>query len=160
MSIQLIQEINQAFPSKVILKKDVCEFVDWETELISTDFGNKTWKEIDDGLIKKDPFVLSFFTPIACCQFIPAYMVHSLNDINLSSFDGVDDVTISFIYFLTPSKKSLDLHKRWTDWVNLLTNQQRQVVVSFLELILNDERMYNYHKEVEKSLNFFWYTQP
>ena len=102
------------------------------------DFKAKSWMDISPTLLKENYSNLSLFSPEAFHAFIPAYLIHSVEN-----FDDDDMVSEFTAYAFLPDKlaSSDEGHGNW--WklkLSLFTDEQFALLLAYLDLVEgNDE---------------------
>jgi hypothetical protein len=132
LSQKLIEQIADIFPERVPtfpLINHECE----ECLELQDAFAGKSWKEISSELLKEHFSDLSLFSPEAFHAFIPAYLFHSIENL-----DGDDLVTEFTAYALLPDKlvDKDEGHRNW--WalrLSFFSDGQFNAILKYLDLV-------------------------
>jgi len=127
----LVRRISEAFGNKppprvediVELRGDIHE----RTE-IRRIFGGKRWSELDHVTIEGNYDFLSFFSPIGCHYYLPAYMCAALN----AEKDSILRFTV--VFHLVPPRRSASENAKscFEEGLKLFSPEEREVVCQYL----------------------------
>jgi hypothetical protein len=132
-------------PAKEQLSDGDCEDSNW----IRQDFYGVEWWKAEDNIIRNNFAQLPFFTPGAFHYYLPAYLLYVLDDLT------DDDTVLEYLlYSLRPSERELSM--KWlTERKQLFSENERNVLVSFLQRILDQQELDHFHNDTEKALRFW-----
>ena len=111
---------------------------------------NRAWNEVTAEIIGMQAADLPLFTPEAYAAFLPAWLMHSLE--NLSGDNEVRDFTV-YEFCRHDPHPALQEHQRIRH--ALLNAEQRKGVVDFLVLVSNRERDQFWRAKAEEALSSF-----
>ncbi|MBK9163301.1 MAG: hypothetical protein IPM21_05210 [Acidobacteria bacterium] len=132
LSRKLVEEIGDIFPEivpRVPLINHKCE----DCLELQNAFSCKSWKEISTELLRAHFANLPLFSPEAFHAFIPAYLVHSIENL-----DGDDCVSEFTAYAFLPDKvvDEDEGHRNW--WVlklSFFSDEQFNSILGYLDLV-------------------------
>jgi hypothetical protein len=137
--IKLIQKIKDSFQNfdlkinKAYLT--INDKNDFECKEIQEVYANRTWEDILKNLNDIDGSNISFMTPKAIAQFIPAFMIYTIQDVY-----NADTLMDNLESFLLNLEIDLDMYiyneKRRKEFFSLLSNEQQQTIESFIEYLM------------------------
>ena len=131
-------------------QNEITECDCWECKEIRAKFQKIAWWLAEPELLKSEDVELTLFSPKAFHYFFPAYML-----ISLESFVPENPILYKAVSALSPTKTPPD-DAHYLKRVSQFTATQVKVIIQFLELILQDERMYDLYADVERGLKKFW----
>ena len=147
----LLERIDRVFPkSEAIESESITKHPCDECIAIRNDFAGVAWWSADPELIDAYFTSLSLFTPKAFHYYLPAYLVYSLN--HFEPFEGAVEFSI---YALSLELDDPRRNKWLTERKNLFTEEQRQVIVKFLELVRDHPEMEIYQADVVSGIEFW-----
>jgi hypothetical protein len=111
------------------------------------DFVGERWDTISDKKLEKNFDELPIHSDEGFRYFLPAYLLYSLKH-----FDARSEVFQFTVYVLSPGKEESGMAAWHRRRFSLFTAKQMQVIYEFLELILKDEDLFEYHKIVDRGL--------
>ena len=111
-------------------------------------FGIKWW-EADDDFIGDNFGNHPLFTHKSYHYYLPAFLIQSLR-----RFKTYNDVVRFVIYSLSPSDR-IDKTAFMKDRKSFFSEEQRDVIVSYLEIVLGDEEMKVHHSDAKKALQYW-----
>jgi hypothetical protein len=111
------------------------------------DFIGERWETISDNKIEKNFDELPIHSEEGFRYFLPAYLLYSLKHFNARS-----QVFQFTVYVLGPGKEEANMAAWHRQRFGLFTDEQMQLIYSFLELVLEDEDLHEYHKIVKRGL--------
>lgn len=113
-------------------------------------YGGRHWRDIPEKVIARANAALCFFSPEGFQFYLPAYMLFALRHYRSSSSFSVD----STIYALCPSKG--DLEQFSLSKFSLLTGPQREAVVAFLEVMIEEAEGHADTAIARRALSRYW----
>jgi hypothetical protein len=119
---------------------------------LRSELGGIPWWEVTDTAIGRNYDNLPLLTPNAYHYYLPAFILSSLRN-----FESVNLVLVHTVFSLAPFKTSVD-DLRFKTRRELFTAQEVEVVVMFLQCIVDDESMYSLYNDAERGMRKFWRT--
>ena len=146
----LAQSILEVFPKALPptsekLTSHKCD----ECNALKDNFKGIKWWEAEYELISENFGQLPLFTPTAHHYYFPAYLLCDLDESNPLYHSTIREF---IVYDLTPSKEITDFKMNRK---NLFSDKQRQLVVHYLEQLLEDEDSEYIFEDIEKALTFW-----
>jgi hypothetical protein len=125
-------------------KNKIAECQDWEAEHLNKTFDKLDWKKLDRSVVESN-LVLPLFSPQAFHYFLPAYLLHSLDD----SFDNLT-VREHTIITLSPGKEDAASMSFYLERFRLFTEPQMNTVIEFLDWVRNHPQGYIFYKIIDR----------
>ena len=111
----------------------------------------KRWDELSNEVLFHGAIALPLLEPDALVAFLPAWLLRSME-----TFDRRSIVLEFTVYFLCPGNEDEGWNeKRIVERVGLFNIAQRRVVERFLQAILNDQQMQEFHSYAEHGLRWW-----
>ncbi len=115
--------------------------------ILHPEFVKERWETISDEKLERNFDELPILSDEGFQYFLPAYLLYSLKHFNDRS-----QVFQFTVYTLSPRNQAADMAEWQKHRFATFTAEQMDVIYKFLELVLADEDLYNYHKIVERGL--------
>jgi hypothetical protein len=152
---ELLQEVYKVFPAERVSEEDVCNYVDWETKTLIPVFSGMNWHEFGSDMVLDYPSALSYLSKIAFRQFFPAYFVDLLRNFSVWS-----EVLVTIIFVLTPSQDDIAEYRKLDMFrLDSFSAQESAVIIEFLEMLLEIDKLNDEHQVISESLNNYWYVR-
>lgn len=129
----LLKRIHKAFGGVPTLQGDaLCGFENYDTEDIVRDFAGKHWSELGEAAIRHNRQALPLLSPRGFQAYLPAFLAGCLS----SSDESWRRELVTFTLMgLAPVPRVSGSAKRFAERVAALSDDQRDVVAAFLELM-------------------------
>ncbi len=102
-----------------------------ECDAVKNDFAGVNWKDAGGELLERNHDKIPLFSPAAFNYFLPAFLMYVVD--NFDSHSTVGEFTI---YALAPGKRwnQDDMETYWSERFGLFSDEQMNVIYSFLKL--------------------------
>lgn len=121
-----------------------------DSAALSACLGGVQWWLVDNQALANNFDNLPFLTPHAFHYYLPAFLLSSLR-----YFEPDNLLLQHTVYSLAPFKSS-SADPRFRARRELFTASEVGIIVSFLNCILADERMYALYDDAKRGLTKFW----
>ena len=119
-------------------------------------YGQSDWKKVPNKILEVNDASLCFFSPSAYQFYLPAYMQWALRNYRKKSFFGIDTT----IYSLNPLMNDETDTRNFTESkYSKLTQDQKQVVVKFLEFMRDHGEGRVDSEQADNALQDYWYKK-
>lgn len=116
-----------------------------ECESVELVLLKKKWMDLSDEIIESIYDKLPLLSHQAFHYFFPAFLRYSLYN-----FDPNSVVCQFTIYAVTPGKMDDNKKDWWKERFLVFSNEEMKIIFQFLDLVMTDERFYDYHTIVER----------
>ncbi len=130
--------------SKPPAKQDITVCDCWECLALREDFSGLEWQTLNPEIMERNQ-LLSLFSAEGLHYFLPAYLLHALNN-----FSEDSDFLSSTIISLTPGKEEPGDAEYSKDKFRLFTDAQLEIVFEFLDLIREIPEMDAFYVSVDR----------
>lgn len=121
---------------------------------LAAGFSNVKWWEVNRSVVSNNHGNLPLFKDYAYHYFFPAFLLNALED-----FTGYNEVLEFLIYALEPLNDSFSASQKFDFEIRnqLFSSEQIKVIISFLELVLEDEdEQMKYNQEDASRALDYW----
>ncbi len=122
-----------------------------ECEQIRAAFQGKRWQHLPLKFLRYHASSLSFLTPEAFRYYLPAFLLAALQ-----SYKKADMVPFSLVFHLTPPAEGDPERSRFDQVVTGLTQEQKVVIATFLQYMLEEHAGDFPLGDVQTALERYW----